>query len=140
MSEYISVNSWTSSGYVSRNVVNSSSELSRLKSRMGIRVGSAARSSEFIIINKIKREINAAVAHANEKMRVTYDRLTSKLDRLSLYELEWLQFLLGEFGFNHMISQLQIKATSIRKAAMKWQRSKADDQGDIKATDDELAL
>jgi hypothetical protein len=121
--EYSSVNTYTAYGHVSKNAVHSSGELSRLKSRMGIRVSGASRGSEFIIISKLKRAIHSAIAHADEKRRVTYDRLTSKLDRLSLEELEWLHYLLGEQGFDYMITQIQIKATSIRKMAMKWKNS-----------------
>lgn len=121
-------NSWIGFGHVGKNVVNSSGDMSRLRSRLGIRVSGANRPSEFIIVNRIKKVIIAAVASADEKLRITYDRMTSKLDRMSINELEFILFILGEEGFDEMIAQMQLKHTVIHRSAAKWKRANEESQ------------
>lgn len=129
-------NGYSSYGYVGKNAVNSAGELSRLRSRLGVRVSGANRPSEFIIVNKLKKAIQQAIHKADERMRVTFDRLKTKLDRLTIDELEFLQSILGEDGFDQMITTIQQKATVIHRQAMKWKNSLLA----IENSDDDLDL
>lgn len=127
---------FNSYGYVGKNAVNSAGELSRLRSRLGVRVSGANRPSEFIIVNKLKKAIQQAIHKADERMRVTYDRLKTKLDRLTIDELEFLQAIHGDEGFDEMIMAIKQKATIIHRQAMKWKNSLLA----IENSDDELEL
>lgn len=120
---YVNSSNWNSINFVGKNATTNSGEMSRLKSRMGIKISGAPSSSAHILISKITKELTKAAATANERARVTYDRLTSKLERLSMTELEYTLYVLSELGFDGMVEHLRTKASLIKKNAMKWSRN-----------------
>jgi hypothetical protein len=123
--------------YVGERATESFSAMARLSSRMGIRMTGASTSSAFIMVNKIRRTLrNASNKEADEKIRIQYDRLTSKLERLSPIELEYIVYIMQTSSFPELITLLKTKATMIRKFASKWNKARVTPDEDLKESDD----
>lgn len=139
-----SINSFNSYGYVGRHAVNSAGEMSRLRSRMGIRVSVSSSPSEFILISKIKKAIQKAIPQADERMRVTFDRLISKLEKLKVVDLQYLVDVLDTDSFDQMIATMRMKAKVIHRTAARWAAGSSaespEEEIDLTALEDGLVI
>lgn len=103
-----------------KSALDNHGEMSRLRSKFGIRISPSPTVGTYIISAKIRRILSE---YARVKPGVSpkkIDRLTSKLDRLGKTELEYLFHLGTEESVADMISMLKQKFSDIHDSAYEW--------------------
>ena len=103
-----------------RSALDNHGEMSRFRSKHGIRISPSPTVGTYIISSKI-RKILAEYTRVKPGVSLRkIDRLTSKLDRLGKLELEYLFHLGTEESVADMINTLKQRYSQIYESAARW--------------------